>query len=617
MGQLYSPTFDRGSFDRFRARLMPFRGLLLLVVDLAAWIVGYSVAVSNGRSVSLSVGQLLALSAVVIVLQGVLGRAYGMYGGRYRVGSYDEAMVVGGAWALVLAGVLAVGLVTDDAAASVVLVRSIAWSTVALTVMVAVRLVWRAAVEWALRPTLEGRSRAVVVGAGEAGYLIVRGMLTDTASASIPVALLDDDPAKARRSLMGVSVAGTVDELADVVRRFSATVVIIAVPSASSAMIGRVLELAKTTGVEVRTLPPMSELGSDTVRLSDVRPINENDLLGRAEVNVDLGQIRDYVTGKRVLVTGAGGSIGSELCRQLHHLLPARLVMLDRDESGLHATQLSIEGRALLDSPDLVVADIREHDRVDDVFARYKPDVVFHAAALKHLTLLESHPAEAVKTNVLGTRNVLDAAIAHGATCVVNVSTDKAADPTSVLGATKLLAEQVAAEAARQSGVRIVSVRFGNVLGSRGSVLPTFLHQIAAGGPVTVTHPEVTRFFMTIPEAVRLLLQAGAIGRSGEILILDMGQPVRIADMARRLIEYHNADVRIEFTGLRPGEKLHEVLVASNETGAQRIHPRIMHSCTEPMRDVGRLVDELAAHPEVEADALVRLASPRRHRLAS
>lgn len=589
----------------------------MLVVDLAAWIVGYSVAVSNGRSVSLSVGQLLALSAVVIVLQGVLGRAYGMYGGRYRVGSYDEAMVVGGAWALVLAGVLAVGLVVDDAAASVVLVRSIAWSTVALTVMVAVRLVWRAAVEWALRPTLEGRSRAVVVGAGEAGYLIVRGMLTDTASTSIPVALLDDDPAKARRSLMGVSVAGNVDELADVVRRFSATVVIIAVPSASSAMIGRVLELAKTTGVEVRTLPPMSELGSDTVRLSDVRPINENDLLGRAEVNVDLGQIRDYVTGKRVLVTGAGGSIGSELCRQLHHLLPARLVMLDRDESGLHATQLSIEGRALLDSPDLVVADIREHDRVDDVFARYKPDVVFHAAALKHLTLLESHPAEAVKTNVLGTRNVLDAAIAHGATCVVNVSTDKAADPTSVLGATKLLAEQVAAEAARQSGVRIVSVRFGNVLGSRGSVLPTFLHQIAAGGPVTVTHPEVTRFFMTIPEAVRLLLQAGAIGRSGEILILDMGQPVRIADMARRLIEYHNADVRIEFTGLRPGEKLHEVLVASNETGAQRIHPRIMHSCTEPMCEVGRLVDELAAHPEVEADALVRLASPRRHRLAS
>ncbi|MEZ5380149.1 MAG: polysaccharide biosynthesis protein [Acidimicrobiales bacterium] len=268
-----------------------------------------------------------------------------------------------------------------------------------------------------------------------------------------------------------------------------------------------------------------------------------------------MASIRSYLTGKRVLVTGAGGSIGSELARQLAQLDCESLIMLDRDESGLHGTQLSIEGKALLDTRCLVVADIRDRARVFEVFEEHRPHVVFHTAALKHLTLLEQYPEEGRKTNVEGSRNLLDAAEAVGVECYVNVSTDKAADPTSVLGRTKLEAEQLTAAKAATASGKFVSVRFGNVLGSRGSVLPIFRHQIAQGGPITVTHPDVTRYFMTIPEAVRLVLQAGAIGRPAEVMILDMGEPVKIVDLAKQLIRHFGADVDIVFTGLRPGRR--------------------------------------------------------------
>ena len=315
--------------------------------------------------------------------------------------------------------------------------------------------------------------------------------------------------------------------------------------------------------------------------------------------------MRKHVT----LITGAGGSIGSELCRQLSELNPADLIMLDRDESGLHSTQLAIEGRALLDTPSLVVADIRDRARLSDVFARCRPEVVFHAAALKHLTLLEHNPVEGLLTNVFGTQNVIEMALEFGAECVVNVSTDKAADPTSVLGATKLLAEQVAVNAAHDSDRRVVSVRFGNVLGSRGSVLPTFLSQIERGGPVTVTHPQVTRYFMTIPEAVRLVLEAGAIGSSGEIMILDMGEPVPIVDLAQRLIDHHRPGVEIEFTGLRPGEKLHEILVADHERGEIREHPRIFHTITGRCLELdGILADLQQRQLTVTPEELVMIA---------
>jgi len=312
------------------------------------------------------------------------------------------------------------------------------------------------------------------------------------------------------------------------------------------------------------------------VGVADIRRVTEADLLGRREITTDLDLIASYLTGKRVLVTGAGGSIGSELCRQLTPLGPDRLLMLDRDESALHAVQLSIEGRALLDG-DLVLCDIRDEDHLRQVFDEHRPEVVFHAAALKHLSLLERFPAEALKTNVQATDRLLRLAAEYGVERFVNISTDKAADPTSVLGASKRITERLTANTAERTAGEYLSVRFGNVLGSRGSVLPLFRSQIEAGGPVTVTHPDVTRFFMTIEEAVQLVIQAGALGHGGDVLVLDMGEPVEIVEVARRLIAQSGRSIPIEYTGLRPGEKLHEVLLGPGESVSAQIHPLIGH----------------------------------------
>ncbi|MFL6110170.1 MAG: UDP-N-acetylglucosamine 4,6-dehydratase family protein, partial [Catenulispora sp.] len=287
--------------------------------------------------------------------------------------------------------------------------------------------------------------------------------------------------------------------------------------------------------------------------------------------------IADYLTAQKVLVTGAGGSIGSELCRQIHRFQPAELMMLDRDESALHALQLSIHGEARLDLPQAILVDIRDGEALQDLFRRRRPEVVFHAAALKHVNMLEQYPDEGWKTNVLGTRNVLDAAVTAGVSHFINISTDKAADPVSVLGRTKRTAELLTATYAKQAPGRFLSVRFGNVLGSRGSVLETFAAQIARGGPVTVTDPAVTRYFMTIAEAVQLVIQAGAIGRDGEVLVLDMGQPVRIAEVAAQLIALEGKQIDIVYTGLCPGEKLHESLFGAGERDVRPVHPRISH----------------------------------------
>jgi FlaA1/EpsC-like NDP-sugar epimerase len=324
-------------------------------------------------------------------------------------------------------------------------------------------------------------------------------------------------------------------------------------------------------------MPPVRELFGGDVGVADIRAVTVADLLGRHEIAIDLPSIAGYLTGRRVLVTGAGGSIGSELCRQVHNLAPAELIMVDRDESALHAVQLSIEGRALLDTPNLVLLDIRDQPRLARLFAERRPEVVFHAAALKHQPLLERHPGEAVKTNIWGTLSVLDVAAATGVDRFVNISTDKAADPCSVLGYSKRIAERLTAHVASETEGTYLSVRFGNVLGSRGSMLGTFQAQIASGGPITVTHPEVTRYFMTVEEAVQLVIQAGAIGRDGEALVLDMGQPVAIADVARRLAELAERPVEIIYTGLRPGEKLHEILLGTDEEDVRPVHHLVSH----------------------------------------
>ncbi|MGI9030169.1 MAG: nucleoside-diphosphate sugar epimerase/dehydratase, partial [Ilumatobacteraceae bacterium] len=336
-------------------------------------------------------------------------------------------------------------------------------------------------------------------------------------------------------------------------------------------------------GLGTKILPPVEELFRGEVTVGDIREVSDEDLLGRRRIETDVESIADYLTGQRVLVTGAGGSIGSELCRQIHRFGPAELMMLDRDESALHQVELSIHGRALLDSDQTILVDLRDEPALRAVFEQRRPQVVFHAAALKHLPLLERFPVEGYKSNVLGTLNVLRASQHVGVKAFVNISTDKAANPTSVLGYTKRMAERLTAHFGVSSSHDYLSVRFGNVLGSRGSVLTSFHEQIAQGGPITVTDPDVTRYFMTVPEAVQLVIQAGAIGHGGEVLVLDMGEPVRIHDLAKRLVARSGRDIRIEFTGLRPGEKLHEALLANGELDRRPMHPLILHSFVPPL----------------------------------
>jgi FlaA1/EpsC-like NDP-sugar epimerase len=357
----------------------------------------------------------------------------------------------------------------------------------------------------------------------------------------------------------------------------------LAITGASAEMVREVGEIVEGAGLHFLVLPSVKEMVGRRVRLSDVREVDIQDILGRHEIDTNLCEIASYVTQRVVLVTGAGGSIGSELARQVHRFGPKELVLLDRDESALHAVQLSIYGHGLLDTPDIVLADIRDESALDAVFAERRPEVVLHAAALKHLPMLEQYPLEGWKTNVLGTLNVLRVAEKYGCSRFVNISTDKAATPTSVLGRSKRIAERLTAWFGDYGDGTYLSVRFGNVLGSRGSMLQTFRTQIARGGPITVTHPDVTRFFMTIPEACELTIQAAAIGEPGEVLVLDMGEPIRILDVATRLIAQSGQDIDIVFTGLRSGEKMHEVLVSHDEGGEYRHHPRIRHIPVPPM----------------------------------
>lgn len=418
--------------------------------------------------------------------------------------------------------------------------------------------------------------RVVLFGAGDAGRQLVRNMLTARDSSFTPVAVLDDDRSTHLMRIDGVRVRGGRDALPAVAARHAATDLVIALPGADAALIRDITERAQALGLHTMVLPPLQELMDGRPTAQDLRTVNLEDLLGRRPIELDQAAIAAAVKDRVVLVTGAGGSIGSELCRQLAGFRPAALLLLDRDESALHATQLTLVGHGLLDADDVLLVDIRDSRAVRAVFAHHRPEVVFHAAALKHLPLLERYPLEAWKTNIEGTLNVLEAAEAVGVQTFVNISTDKAANPSCSLGTSKRVAERLTAHYAARGHGRYVSVRFGNVLGSRGSVIPAFTAQIANGGPVTVTHPDVERFFMLIPEACQLVLQSAAMGSNGDVMVLDMGEQVRIVDVARTLIRLSGReDVQITFTGLRPGEKLAEELFSPYEQREPTAHPLV------------------------------------------
>ena len=423
---------------------------------------------------------------------------------------------------------------------------------------------------------------ALIVGAGTAGQMAARELLSQNRFGFRPIGFLDDEPRKRGLVVGDLPVVGNISELPQAAHALGVRHVIIAMPSAPGSVIRHVLQLARSAGLETRTVPSLHELITRTDVASRLREVRIEDLLQRAPIETDTGGVRSLVHGRTVMVTGAGGSIGSELCRQLATVLPERIVLVGRGENSIFEIQQEMRSvfPGLLTVP--IVVDVRDRNAMADVVRRYEPAVIFHAAAHKHVPLMETNVLEALRNNVLGTQSVVDAALAANVRHLVLISTDKAVRSTSIMGASKRIAEQVVQIAARDSGHAYVSVRFGNVLGSRGSVVPTFLRQIRAGGPVLVTHPEMRRYFMTIPESVQLVLQAFVLGEGGEVFCLDMGEPVPIVNLARDLIHLSglepNADIEIRFTGARPGEKLYEEMFFGREQAAPTGHPKVLRA---------------------------------------
>ena len=594
------------------ARVRHFRLVLSAGLDVLAWMVAYLVFAwlrFDTATVGVPWLEVTVVGAGTALLFLAVAFAVRLHQGRARVASLEEMLLLG------LCAVGSGGVVTLVNLATQWVPRTVpAGATLlALVIMAYARASWRRFNEYDDERFSDGSTRVLVVGAGEAGRELIGSMMRDTERQWRPVGILDDDPRKRHLRLRQVPVIGTTERMAEKAEEYHVSTVILALPSADADTINRLRLAALDAGLAVKVLPASTQLLDDHVGIRDLRDINMTDVLGRNQLDTDVDAIADYLTGRKVLVTGAGGSIGSELCRQIHRFAPAELMMLDRDESALHALQLSIHGRALLDSDEVILCDIRDRAAVNAIFAERRPDVVFHAAALKHLPMLEQYPAEAVKTNISGTANVLDAADLVGVDRFVNISTDKAANPCSVLGYSKRIAECLTSTKAQEADGTFLSVRFGNVLGSRGSVLTSFAKQIAEGGPVTVTDPEVTRYFMTIEEACQLVIQAAAIGGPGEALVLDMGEPVRILDVANQLIEQSGARVHIEFTGLRDGEKMHEELFADDEPQHVRpVHQFVSH-VPVPLMTVDRVAALPVAGPsDAVRDAMAHLCSEAR-----
>ena len=570
---------------------------------------------------------------LVIVLKLVVFVLFGFYNRWWRYVSTRDMW--GAARGVIVATVVAdLTVYLASPVHNVRLPRSIAVMDFLLTLafVAGARLLARTVME---RPRggLVARGREVlVVGAGDAGQLILRELLKDPARGYTPMGIVDDDPRKKNLRIHGVRVLGTTDDLPHILRDNKPDELLIAIPSASGAVRQRVVEVAQEAGVPVKTLPGLFELISGDLDLArQIRPVQVEDVLGREQVEVHFEEIAAYLRDQTVLVTGAGGSIGAELCRQIARIGPARIVLVDNGETPLFEIERELVADRDFPAAIPVLCDVRNRERLRRVFEKYRPSVVFHAAAYKHVPLMEANPLEAIANNTLATKAIVEVAVEYGADRFVLISTDKAVNPKTVMGRCKALCEWIVEAYGHRSDVttRFVAVRFGNVLNSSGSVIPIFRRQIERGGPVTVTHAEMTRFFMTIPEAVSLVVQAGGIGGRGQVFVLDMGEPVKIVDLARNMIRlsgHAEDEIPIAFVGARPGEKLHEELWSDDEAVAPTpTHPKILRTSRPPiddawlderLRELERLVregDTLGAVAKLGA----MVASPVRERVGS
>jgi FlaA1/EpsC-like NDP-sugar epimerase len=576
------------SIFRLRNRyFVLFDVLLLTLTPAVALALRLDLVIPSSFELILLIFTVLALLVKIPTLY-----FFGLYHRLWRYASMDELITI--AWAVLIAGVIvtalfyalrSTGLLGLDAAS---FPRSLPVLDAGLTLLAVggLRFSVRAAEHYQLRRNHRPAARRVlIVGAGSSGSLLARELRTNPSCGLEPVGFIDDDPAKGRLRIHDVPVLGPHSRLVELARATKAEEVLIAMPSASGKTIRQMVEACRLAGLPSRTLPGLAEIVSGRVSVNLLRPVNIEDLLRREPVDTDLAAVRGMLAGRRVLVTGAGGSIGSELCRQIARCSPAQIIALGHGENSLFQLAEDL-GRAFKDLPaqsipelQLAVADIRDRPRLTAIFQRFQPQVVFHAAAHKHVPLMEANLEDAVSNNVLGTRQVVELAEANGVERFVLISSDKAVNPTSVMGATKRVAELLVGEAAQRCGRPFVAVRFGNVLGSRGSVLPTFHRQIAAGGPLTITHPDMQRYFMIIPEAVQLVLQAAVLGEPGRVFVLDMGQPVKLVDLAQDLVRLSGLelgrDIDLVFTGIRPGEKLFEELFGGQENFIRTAHAKI------------------------------------------
>lgn len=517
------------------------------------------------------------LLPIVTVTQGAMFWYFGLYRGVWRFASIPDLVRI----------IKAVAAGLTLAAAAIFFINRFEGVPRSVFVLEAILLVLllggpRLSYRWLKDRHLynvEGK-RALIVGAGHSGEMLVRDMLRDASSPYVPVVFVDDDQKKVGKEIHGLPVAGACDELARIATEYDIGLVIIALPSATSRQIRRVVEICEKISVPFRTLPRLQDIVSGHASIKDLRDVRIEDLLGREPVKLDWQAITQGSRGRIILVTGGGGSIGAELCRQIAGLAPARLIIFERSEFNLYTIEAEL--RASFPELDLVVVlgDVCDSAVVDNLLRTCAPEVIFHAAAYKHVPMLENQVRQAVLNNVIGTQTLASAADRYGCKTFVLISSDKAVNPANIMGTTKRAAEIVCQDLSVRSATRFVTVRFGNVLGSSGSVVPLFREQIARGGPVTVTHPQMTRYFMTIPEACQLILQASVISRGGEIYVLDMGEPIKISYLAEQLIRLSGRkpgeDIEIIFTGLRPGEKLFEELFHDSEKLAQTSHPKIL-----------------------------------------
>jgi FlaA1/EpsC-like NDP-sugar epimerase len=562
--------------DRLRNRTAAFAHDLLMIP--LAWLGAYWLRFNLEAVPEVYLSPALAALPAVIAAQGAVFWYFGLYRGVWRFASLPDLLRIGKSIAV---GVCLIALGLFLATRMQDVPRSVfpLYAVLLLTLLGGPRLLYRWRKDRALY-TVHGR-KTLVVGAGRAGEMLVRDLLRNPEFGYLPVGFIDDDDAKKGREIHGIRVLGNTAKIPRLVERREADLMLLAIPSATSSQMRRIVELCEQAGVPMKTLPGLKDLPSGRASLGALREISIEDLLGREPVSLDWQAISAGVTGRTVLVTGGGGSIGAELCRQLARLGPARLVIVDAGEFNLYEVERELRAGFPVLELHALLGNVCDARGMEQVFARFRPALVLHAAAYKHVPMLERQARQAVRNNVFGTRTAAGAAMRNGCETFVLISTDKAVNPTNVMGASKRLAEVYCQNLdARAGGTRFITVRFGNVLDSAGSVVPLFREQIARGGPVTVTHREVKRYFMTIPEASQLILQAAVTGTGGEVFVLDMGEPVTIAYLARQMIllsgKTPGVDVEITFTGLRPGEKLSEELFHPAEALRRSSHEKLL-----------------------------------------